>query len=66
MQLAARALGKRPGEPRSTASLSPSLLKAQFQVLMTVLSSNQGLGLMSWQYSLLKRGEKDFQTRVLS
>lgn len=66
MQLAARALGKRPGEPHSTASLSPSLLKAQFQVLMTVLSSNQGLGLMSWQYSLLKRGEKDFQTRVLS
>lgn len=66
MQLAARALGKRPGEPCSAASLSSSLSKAKFQDLMMVLGSNQGLGLMSWQYSLLKRGKKDFQTRVLS
>lgn len=58
IQLAASALGKHPGEPCSPASLFPSLFKEKFQNLVMVLSRNRGLGLMSWQYSLIQRGAK--------
>ena len=65
IQLAASALGKHPGEPCSPTSLFPSPSKAKFQDLMMVLNRNQGLGLKSWQYSLVQRWKKDFQTSVL-
>lgn len=65
IQLAASALGKHPGKPCLPASLFPSLSKAKFQDLMMVLSRSQGLGLTSWDYMLVQRGEKDFQTSVL-
>lgn len=58
IQLAGSALGKHPGEPCSPASCFPSLSKAKFQDLIMVLSKNQGLEVMFWQYSLIQRGEK--------